>query len=119
MKQKALSEEHPSVAATLGNMAGVYGAQGRFEEAAVSFTSAAVVYGKAYGDGHSQCVGAREMATFARSRAGRQEVVMRQRRVEGHTARAVCIQVCCRCISQLMLNTLPHCTAWFSGAGRI
>jgi tetratricopeptide (TPR) repeat protein len=52
MRQKLLGEEHPDVADSLNNLAALYYAMGRYEEAIVYFQSAIALAQKVLGDNH-------------------------------------------------------------------
>ena len=52
IKEKALGPDHPSVATTLNNLAGLYESQGRYEEAEPLYQRALAIWEKALGPDH-------------------------------------------------------------------
>ena len=52
IKEKALGQDHPSVAATLGNLANVYRAQGKYDDAESLSKRALAIYEKTFGADH-------------------------------------------------------------------
>ncbi|OUL28469.1 tetratricopeptide repeat protein, partial [Nostoc sp. 106C] len=68
LKRRLLGEEHPSVATSLNNLAGLYDSQGRYSEAEPLYLQALGIRERQLGVNHPKTVNVRENLAYLRDR---------------------------------------------------
>ncbi|MEH2179958.1 tetratricopeptide repeat protein, partial [Nostoc sp.] len=68
LRRKLLGEEHPDVAVSLNNLAGLYNSQGRYSEAEPLYIQALDIFERRLGANHPNTMTVRENLAYLRDR---------------------------------------------------